>query len=79
MKLLPVRDPGTAIIRKVPGKDKPGLALFITRFSGCYAWIETDGIINMERPGPTVEVVRINGVVIFKQPARLTVNSSPQG
>ena len=78
-KTLPVRDPATAIIRKVPGKDEPSLALQIIRLTGCYAWIEPNGIINMERPGSAMELIRINGVVIYQQPARLTNNSSLKG
>jgi len=80
MKHLPVRDPGTAIIRKVPGKDKMQLAMFIKRFTGLHAWVE-HGIIEVEYPRPSTEVVRINGVTIFKQPARgiINSNSSPQG
>jgi hypothetical protein len=79
LKLLPVRDPGTAIIRKVPGKDKLSLALQIQRFTGRRAWVE-HGIVNMEHPGPFMELVQINGVVIFKQqPARDFSNRNPKG
>ena len=64
---IPVRDPRTAIIRKIPcldGRTPMDLAVTIKKGLGLYSWVE-NGIVNFD-PKPTTELVSLCGVVVYR-------------
>lgn len=64
MKRIPVRDPGTAIIRAVQGRSKLELAHRIWRATGLYSWVRR-GVVEFQ-PNPHTEIVIVSGVRVFR-------------
>lgn len=64
---IPVRDPRTAIIRKVPCQTERTpmeLAQSIKRAFDLYSWVENE-IVYLD-PKPITELVSLHGVVVYR-------------
>lgn len=64
---IPVRDPRTAIIRKVPcqvERTPMEMAKSIKKAFGLYSWVEGK-IVNFN-PKPITELVSLHGVVVYR-------------
>ena len=68
MKHLPVRNPRTARIHPVPGKDKLEVAHALLRLGMGPVWRTPKGIIEFA-PHPWVELVSLRGVVVYRAAA----------